>query len=70
MRGDLVYQRVMQGRLIEVLLDEVSRTYDAFLSRWRAWGTTLSCIYRRGRGDSEAMIIALVEEVLHINMRM
>jgi hypothetical protein len=30
MRGDLVYQRVMDGRVIKVLRDELGRTYAAF----------------------------------------
>ena len=52
MRGDLVYQRVTDGRVIEVLRDELGRNFVALMSRWRVWGTTLPYGYRRGRSRS------------------
>jgi hypothetical protein len=41
MRGDLVYQRVTDGRVIEVLRDELGRNFVALMSRWHVWGTIL-----------------------------
>ena len=51
MRGDLVYQDVINGRIIEVLRDELGRTYAVFMSRWcMGYDTTYG--YRRGRSRS------------------
>jgi hypothetical protein len=53
----------MEGRIIEVLLDELGRTYAAFISQWRAWGmilpkTDIAEIAVVHRKDDEAPPIA------------